>query len=247
MQLLQRCPAPRVSRQAQRGVAARVSSSAPSATSSQHAVPGHPDIKKVLYSEEELKACCSRLGQEIGRDYAGKHLILVGVLKGSYMFCADVARAIHPPPPICELEFLKASSYGVGATETTGTVKIDGGFSMASVTGKHVLLCEDIIDSGLTLTKVTELIRTQGKPTSIKVVTLLDKRERRKVHFDADYVGFNIANEFVVGYGIDYSERFRFLPFIGVPTDEAVARIAAECAAFNASNGEAQAPVKGVH
>eukprot|EP00955_Chlamydomonas_euryale_P047462 353695-Chlamydomonas_euryale.AAC.6 len=141
---------------------------------------------------------------------------------------AYLARAITPEPAVFEIDFLKASSYLPGALETSGKVNIAEGFDMSNVAGKHVLVVEDIIDSGLTLTAITELLRTEGRAASVKVVTLLDKRARRKVVFDADYVGFDCPDEFVVGYGIDYSERFRFLPYIGTPTQVAIDRIAAE-------------------
>lgn len=191
----------------------------------------HSDIGKVLYSQEQLQSCVERLGSQIGQDYVGKHVLLVGVLKGGYMFSADLARSITPVPPIMEVDFLKASSYGLGRLETTGRVKIDDGFDLSSCQGKHVLVVEDIVDSGLTLSAIVELLKSSGQAASVKVCALLDKRARRKVQFEADYVGFECPDEFVVGYGIDYSEMYRFLPYIGVPTPEAVARVAAEALA----------------
>ncbi|GAX79488.1 hypothetical protein CEUSTIGMA_g6929.t1 [Chlamydomonas eustigma] len=187
----------------------------------------HPDIGKVLYTQEQLEECLQRLGSQIGRDYADKHVVVIGVLKGGFMFCADLVRHIHPVPSIMEVDFFKASSYGSGM-ETSGRVKLDSGFDISSLSGKHVLVVEDIVDSGLTLTNVVALLESKGHASSVKVCTLLDKRARRKVQFEADYVGFTCPDEFVVGFGIDYSEMYRFLPYIGVPTEAAIARVAAE-------------------
>mmetsp|Transcript_32765 Transcript_32765/g.72377 ORF Transcript_32765/g.72377 Transcript_32765/m.72377 type:complete len:248 (+) Transcript_32765:101-844(+) len=180
----------------------------------------HRDIGKVLFSEQQLEVCLTRLGSQIGDDYRGKHVLVLGVLKGGFMFTADLVRHIQPVPPMMEVDFIKASSYGSG-TETSGFVKLDDGFDVATLKGKHVLVVEDIVDSGLTLTKIVAMLRASGT-ASVKVATLLDKRARRKVVFEADYVGFDCPDEFVVGYGIDYNERFRFLPYVGVPKPEAV-------------------------
>lgn len=168
-----------------------------------------------------------RLGREIGAHYQGRSVLVLGVLKGGFMFTADLVRHIDPVPLKLEVDFIKASSYGSG-TVTSGTVKLDDGFNLESVTGKHVLVVEDIVDSGLTLSRIVGLLTTEGKAASVKVCTLLDKRARRKVVFEADYVGFECPDEFVVGYGIDFSENYRFLPYVGVPTDVAIERVREE-------------------
>ena len=125
-----------------------------------------------------------------------------------------------------QLDFIKASSYGSG-TETSGVVKIEG-LDVSSVKGKDILIMEDIVDSGLTLSRICRLLKEEGGAASVKVCALLDKRARRKVVFEADWVGFNCPDEFVVGYGIDFSEHWRFLPFVGVPKPEAVERVRSE-------------------
>lgn len=187
----------------------------------------HPDLAKQLFTADDLKACVDRLGRQIGADYAGKHMLMIGVLKGGFIFTADLARAVDPAPAIMEIDFLKASSYLPGQLETSGVVRLDDGFDLSSVAGKHVLVVEDMIDSGLTLSRIVDLLKSSNA-ASVKVCALLDKRSRRKVVFEADYVGLVCPNEFIVGYGIDYSEYYRFLPYIGVPTEEAVERVAKE-------------------
>ena len=133
---------------------------------------------------------------------------------------------VDPYPNVMQLDFIKASSYGSG-TETSGVVKIEG-LDVASVKGKDILIMEDIVDSGLTLSRIVRLLEEDGGAASVKVCALLDKRARRKVVFEADWVGFDCPDEFVVGYGIDFSEHWRFLPFIGVPKADAVERVRAE-------------------
>ena len=169
------------------------------------------DILKVLVSEEELKAKVAELGAQISKDYEGRNLVLVSILKGSVVFMADLMRAVSIP---CSIDFMVVSSYVGGNTTSTGLVKIikdlDGDLS-----GKDVLIVEDILDTGLTLKFVREHLQAM-EPASLKICTLLDKPERRKVDIYADYVGFTIPNEFVVGYGLDYQEFYRNLPFVGV-------------------------------
>ena len=168
------------------------------------------DISEVLISEEELKDICKRLGAQISKDYADKKLLLVSVLKGAVVFMADLLREITFD---CEIDFMAVSSYGSG-TESSGKLKMIKDLD-ESIEGKDVIIVEDIIDSGRTLNKLIELLKTRG-PKSLRVCTLLDKPDRRVVDVDVDYTCFNIPDEFVVGYGLDYDQKYRNLPFIGV-------------------------------
>lgn len=168
------------------------------------------DIERVLISEEELQKRIAELGKQVAADYADKEPIFVGVLKGVVNFFTDMVRAT---PIRCQYEFMAVSSYGSG-TSTSGTVKLLKDVT-CDIKGRHVVILEDILDSGLTLKFVTEHLRAM-EPASLKICTLLDKPERRKVDVYADYIGFTIPNEFVVGYGLDYQEFYRNLPFIGV-------------------------------
>lgn len=168
------------------------------------------DIDHILISEEQLRARIAELGQELAADYGDKEPIFIGVLKGVVNFFTDMVRAT---PIRCEYDFLAVSSYGSG-TSTSGNVRMLKDVS-CDIRGRHVVILEDILDSGLTLKFVTEHLRAM-EPASLKICTLLDKPERRKVDVYADYVGFTIPNEFVVGYGLDYQEFYRNLPFVGV-------------------------------
>ncbi len=169
-------------------------------------------LKEVLIDAETLQARVAELGEQISADYAdAEDLVLVCILKGGVMFLTDLARHINVPH---EMDFMAVSSYGRGARQTTGDVRIDRDLSV-SVAGKHVLIVEDIIDSGYTLSKVIELLKTRA-PIDIRICTLLDKSSRRKVDIKVDYVGFSIEDKFVFGYGLDLDERFRNLPYIGV-------------------------------
>lgn len=168
------------------------------------------DIEKVLVTKEELAACVQRLGRELSVAYADKNPLVVGVLKGCAIFMADLVREM--PIPL-SIDFLDVSSYGSG-TESSGHVKIIKDLD-TSVEGRHLILVEDIVDTGRTLLKLKELFEYR-KAASITVVTLLDKPERRVVDLKADYVGTQVPNEFVVGYGLDYAEKYRNLPYIGV-------------------------------
>ena len=170
----------------------------------------HPDIKEILFSEEELQKRVRALGEEISRDYAGKEIVCIGVLKGCFVFMADVVRAMDVK---CDIDFMAVSSYGSG-TVTTGAVKIGKDIS-ANIEGRDVLLIEDILDSGVTLSYLREFLM-QRKPKSIKICTLFDKPARRKADIKADYVGLICPDEFIVGYGLDYDEKYRNLPYIGV-------------------------------
>lgn len=169
----------------------------------------HENIERVLVSEEELHRINVRLGAQITTDYAGKNLLVVGILKGSVLFMADLIREIQLP---CKLDFLAVSSYG-GDTRSSGVVKIVKDIDI-ELENYDVLLVEDILDSGRTLSYVCDMLRTRH-PASIRVATLLDKPERRVVDLKADYVGTSVPDEFVVGYGLDFDQCYRNLPYIG--------------------------------
>lgn len=168
------------------------------------------DIQGVLLSEEDIAAKVKEIGAQISRDYEGKNLMLVSVLKGSVIFMADLMRAITVP---CEIDFMSVSSYGNGA-KTSGVVKIIKDLDQ-DLAGKDLLLVEDILDSGKTLSYISTILQARGT-NSIKICTLLDKPERREANVNADYSCFPVPNEFVVGYGLDYAQKYRNLPFIGV-------------------------------
>lgn len=174
------------------------------------------DIKKILFSKEEIKARIEEMGKQITEDYKdAKSLIVIGILKGSCVFYADLIREIKLP---IEIEFMSVSSYQ-DSSMSSGEVKIvkDVGTSIAL---KHVLFVEDIIDTGFTMSKVMEMFKERGA-ASVKLCSLLSKPDRRKVEIDIDYLGFTIPDEFVIGYGLDFAERYRNLPFVGV-LDESV-------------------------
>ena len=168
------------------------------------------DIEKVLLSEEELKEINKRLGKQITEDYKDKNLLVVSVLKGSVMVMADLLREIKIP---CRIDFMAVSSYGSG-TSTSGSVKIIKDLDI-NLEGYDLLIVEDILDSGVTLSSLKEILLTRG-PASVKICTLLDKPERRKADIVADYVGAQIPDAFVVGYGLDYDEKYRNLPYVGI-------------------------------
>mgnify|MGYP001033883426 FL=1 len=168
------------------------------------------DILQVLLSEEELRAKVEEIGRRISEDYQGRNLLMVSVLKGSVVFMADLMRAVTIP---AEIDFMSVSSYGAGA-KTSGVVKIIKDLDI-DLHGLDLLIVEDILDSGLTLDYIRNMLMDR-KPNSIRICTLLDKPERRKANITADYKGFEIPDEFVVGYGLDYAEHYRNLPYIGV-------------------------------
>ena len=168
------------------------------------------DISRILISEEELKNKVAEMGRRISQDYQGKRLMVVGVLKGSVVFMADLIRHITVP---VEMDFMAVSSYGAGV-KTSGVVKILKDLDRL-IEGYHVLVVEDILDSGMTLGYLADLLRDRG-PASVRIATLLDKPERRQVDIKPEYVGFTIPDEFVVGYGLDYAELYRNLPYVGV-------------------------------
>lgn len=166
---------------------------------------------EVMISEAEIKSRIAELGQQISDNYrdSGSEMVLVGLLRGSFMFMADLCRTIDVSH---EVDFMTASSYGNG-TSSTRDVKILKDLD-EDIRGKDVLIVEDIIDSGNTLSKVREILSLRG-PKSLAICTLLDKPDRREVQVAVEYVGFSIPDEFVVGYGIDYAQRYRHLPYIG--------------------------------
>lgn len=176
----------------------------------------HKDVERVLISEEELKAKVAELGKQISEDYRGKPLLLVCILKGSVVFMADLMRAIDID---CKIDFMSISSYYSG-TKSSGQVRIVLDLNKP-VQDYDLLIVEDILDSGITLSYIKELLLPR-KPRSIKICTLLDKPERRVADIKADYSGFSIPDEFVIGYGLDYDEKYRNLPYVGVIKPEAV-------------------------
>jgi len=170
----------------------------------------HEDIKKVLISEEEIKKRVNELGEQVSRDYAGKRVIIVCLLKGAAYFACDLSRAMSIP---VRMDFMMASSYGNGTT-TSGSVAIRLDIN-DDIAGKHVLLVDDIIDTGLTFARIKDLLQLRN-PASIRTIAMCDKADRRQNGLEADYVGFTIPDEFVVGYGLDYAGDYRNLPYIGV-------------------------------
>ena len=173
--------------------------------------PSHlgSDLEKVLVDEAQLSAKVRELAASVDADYAGKDLLLVGVLKGAVMLMADLSRALAHP---VEMDWMAVSSYGSG-TKSSGVVRILKDLDR-DITGKHVLVVEDILDSGLTLSWLLRNLRSRG-PASVEVLTMLRKPDAVKVAVDVKYVGFDIPNEFVVGYGLDYSEKYRNLRVVG--------------------------------
>jgi len=168
------------------------------------------DIQEILFSEEQLAKRVSELAEQINRDYADKEILLISVLRGSFIFMADLARKITRP---CRVDFMSVSSYGKGST-SSGQVQITKDLS-EDISGLHVIVVEDILDSGNTLSYLLRLLE-QRHPASIRLCTLLDKPDRRKVEVAVHYSGFTIPDAFVVGYGLDYAELYRNLPYIGI-------------------------------
>ena len=168
------------------------------------------DIEKVLFTEDELKQRVKELGAKITEDYKDKEIVLITVLRGSYIFMADLSRAIDCP---CVIDFMSVSSYGKGTT-SSGQVQITKDLS-EEIEGKDVIVVEDILDSGNTLSYLLEILEAR-KPASIRLCTLLDKPDRRVKEVSVDYSGFTIPDAFVVGYGLDYAEEYRNLPYIGI-------------------------------
>ena len=169
----------------------------------------HEDIEKILIGEDEIKARVAEAGAKISRDFAGKDPIFVGVLKGCFIFMADLMRYVDIQ---CSMDFMAVSSYS--GTSSTGAVKINKDLS-EDIEGRHLIIVEDILDSGVTLSYLKNYLMVR-KPASISIVTLMDKPARRKADVYADYSCFEVPDAFVVGYGLDYNERYRNLPYSGV-------------------------------
>lgn len=168
------------------------------------------DIEKILVTQEELTQICKKLGAQITNDYRGKRLLVVGILKGSVYFLTELTKYIDLP---CTIDFMQASSYGSG-TVSSGEIKIIKDIE-TDLSGFDILLVEDILDTGKTLSRICEMLRARN-PESIAVAALLDKPARRVTDMKADYVGTEVPDEFVVGFGLDYNQLYRNLPYIGV-------------------------------
>lgn len=168
------------------------------------------DIQEILFSEEVLNKKIKELASEISKDYEGKNLVVVGILKGSVLFAAELIKNISVK---CEIDFMAVSSYG-SSTETSGVVRILKDLD-SSIEGKDILLVEDIVDTGITLSYLLKYLQAR-KANSIEIVSLLNKPVRRKTDLDVKYIGFEVPDGFIVGYGIDYAEKYRNLPFIGI-------------------------------
>lgn len=168
------------------------------------------DIKKILFTEEQLLGKVKELGQQITEDYRGRNPLVICVLKGAFIFMSDLVKHIHVP---IEIDFMAVSSYGA-STKSSGVVKIIKDLDV-SVEGRDVIIVEDIIDSGLTLSYLIDVLERRNAH-SVAVVTLLDKPDRRSAPLEVEYKGFILPDEFVVGYGLDYAEKYRNLPYVGV-------------------------------
>ncbi len=178
----------------------------------------HPDIQSIVLHEDEIKQIVSRMGEEISKDYEGKNPLIIAVLRGAFVFTADLMRAISVP---CAVDFMAVSSYGDGA-KSSGVVRIVKDLD-TKIEGRHVIIAEDILDSGLTLSYLIQMLQARD-PASIHVATFAVKDIPGKVPaIDPRYVGAHVPNEFVVGYGLDYAEKYRNLPYIGVLKPEVYA------------------------
>jgi hypoxanthine phosphoribosyltransferase len=173
-------------------------------------VKAEEGVGEILIGEQELQARIAELGVEISQDYAGRDLLLIGVLKGAVFFLADLMRELTVP---CEIDFMAISSYGAG-TDSSGVVRILKDLDI-NISGRDVLVVEDIIDSGLTLSYLMRSLRAR-KPSTVEICALLTKPERREVEVPVRYTGFEIPNRFVIGYGLDFDERYRNLPYVAV-------------------------------
>lgn len=179
----------------------------------------HTDVKEILITEEQLANRIAEMGQEIAKDYKGEDVLAVGILKGAVVFYADLVRAIGEDVNV-SLDFMACSSYGAG-TVSTGTIDIKKDLD-TSVEGKHVLVIEDIVDTGNTLYYLLDELKRRGAK-SVKLATLLSKPDRREKEVAVDYIGFVIPDEFVIGYGLDYAEKYRQLKYIGVLKEDVYA------------------------
>ncbi len=177
----------------------------------------HEDVKEILFSADELNKRVRELGKQITTEYQGRELLVIGVLKGANVFLGDLIRYIELP---LEIDFIAAASYG-NSTESSGVVRLLKDLDYP-IENRHVLLIEDLIDTGLTLNYLADNLKAR-QPASFKICTLLDKPERRKVAIEVDYKGFDIPDEFIVGYGIDYSQKYRNLPYVATLKPEVYA------------------------
>jgi hypoxanthine phosphoribosyltransferase len=168
-------------------------------------------LKEILVTEENLQKRVADLGAQISSDYAGQEILLICILRGGIMFLTDLMRHISVP---CAIDFMSVSSYGAGVRKSSGTVRITLDLR-TDICDRNVLIVEDIVDSGYTISAVMEMLETR-RPKSLKVCTLLDKAARRETDVRLDYIGFDIADKFVFGYGLDLDEYYRNLPFVGV-------------------------------
>ncbi len=175
-------------------------------------------VQEVLIDDETLRARVAELGAEVSADYADRDLLLIGVLKGAVFFMADLMRKLTVP---CEIDFMAVASYGA-STDSSGVVRILKDLDI-NIEGRHVLVVEDIIDSGLTLSYLIRTLEAR-EPGSLEVCALMTKPERREIDVPVRYVGFEIPNRFVIGYGLDFAQRYRNLPYVGVLRDELVAQ-----------------------
>ncbi|MGZ4122345.1 MAG: hypoxanthine phosphoribosyltransferase [Tumebacillaceae bacterium] len=170
----------------------------------------HADVQEILFTEEQVAARVAELGAMIAADYEGQDLLVIGILKGAAMFMGDLIKRIEK---VVEIDFMAVSSYGK-SSESSGVVRILKDLDH-SIEGRHVLIVEDIIDSGLTLAYLKNLLE-QRKAASVRIATLLDKPSRHQVDMKADYLGFSVPDHFIVGYGLDFAEKYRNLPYVGV-------------------------------
>lgn len=170
----------------------------------------HPDLEQIILTEDEIRERIEELGEAISADYGDEPVLLIAVLRGAALFVADLSRAISSP---VEIDFMAVSSYG-SSTKSSGVVRIIKDLD-ETIEGRHVLVVEDILDTGLTLKYLLKNLASRG-PASLEVVTLLSKEGKQRVPISCKYVGFTVPDEFVVGYGLDYAERYRNLPYIGV-------------------------------
>jgi hypoxanthine phosphoribosyltransferase len=171
-------------------------------------------VAEILIDEDDLQRRITELGEEISSDYGGRDLLLLGVLKGAVFFMSDLMRRLTIP---CEIDFMAISSYGA-STDSSGVVRILKDLDI-NIEGRHVLVVEDIIDSGLTLSYLMRMLESR-EPASLEICALLTKPERREIDVDVRYTGFEIPNRFVIGYGLDFAERYRNLPYVGVLSDD---------------------------
>ncbi|PSC70333.1 hypoxanthine phosphoribosyltransferase [Micractinium conductrix] len=180
----------------------------------QRAASLHADIGEVLLTPETIAQRVGELGRELAGDYADKRPLVVGTLKGAVVFMADLVRAIEPVPAGLSLEFIRASSYGAG-TVSSGKVALGGTLAAADIAGRHVLLVEDIVDSGRTAVALVDHFKAAGA-ASVKMASLLSKPARRTCAYKPEYLCFEVEDKFVVGYGLDFDEQYRSLPYVGV-------------------------------